>query len=272
MPTVLDFGPFARLSEDERRRLVGAARTVDFPAGATLIHEGDPPEDAFVVLAGRVRVHAGPDRRTLATLVAPALVGEMAAIDGKPRQASVLATAPVRALRLPAHALREAAAGDPGFAGELRAFSEARAVRTFLQRDSPFNELPAAAAAELAARLELVRFEAGDVILREGERGDDAYLLRTGEVEIERGAPPRRLAVSTAGAIVGEVSALTGAPRTATARARTPVEAFRISGEHVRRPRGVASAAPASGSSGSRLSSTWIPRTPGSSTVGVARS
>ena len=234
MPTVLDFGPFARLSEEERRRLITSARAVTFAPGATLMREGDPPEDAFVVLAGRVRVHAGPERKTLATLVAPALVGEMAAIEGKPRLATVLATARVRALRLPADALRDAAAGDPAFAGELHAFSEARAIRTFLQRNSPFNELPAAAAAELAARLELVHFEAGTVLLREGEHGDDAYLLRAGEVEIERGDPPRRLGTASAGSIVGEVSALTGEPRTATVRARTAVEAFRISGEHVR--------------------------------------
>ena len=234
MPTVLDFGPFVRLSEDERRRLISSSRAVTFRTGATLIREGEPPEDAFVVLAGRVRVHAGPERKTLATLVAPALVGEMAAIEGTPRLATVLATAPVRALRLPAGALRDAAAGDPAFAGELHAFSEARAIRTFLQRDSPFNELPAAAAAELAARLELVHFEPGSILLREGERGDDAYLLRAGEVEIERGDPPRRLGSASAGSIVGEVSALTGEPRTATVRARTAVEAFRISGEHVR--------------------------------------
>lgn len=234
VPSILDFGPFARLPEDAQRRLAAAGRLVDFPAGATLILEGDPPEDAFVVLSGRVRIQAGPDRKTLATLAAPALVGEIAAIERTPRTASVLATGPVRGLRLPAAALRAAAAGDPGFADELHAFSEARAVRTFLQRDSPFNELPAAAAAELAARLELVRFEAGDILLREGERGDDAYLLRSGEVEIERGDPPRPLGVSTAGAIVGEVSALTGEPRNATVRARTAVDAFRISGEHVR--------------------------------------
>lgn len=234
MPTLLDFGPFARLPENERRRLVAAGRMVDFPAGATLIREGDPAEDAYAVLAGRVRVHAGPDHKTLATLAAPALVGEIAALDGRPRIASVLATAPVRALRLPAAALRETAAGDPGFADELQAFSEVRAIRTFLQRDSPFNELPAAAAAELAARLELVRFAKGDILIREGERGDDAYLLRAGEVEIERGDPPRRLGVGTSGAIVGEVSALTGEPRTATVRAATAVEAFRIAGEHVR--------------------------------------
>ena len=234
MATVLDFGPFARLSLDERLRLLTSARTVTFAPGATLIREGDPPDDAFVVLAGRVRVHAGTERKTLATLVAPALVGEMAALDGKPRLASVLATAPVRALRLPASALRDAAAGDPAFADELHAFAEARAIRTFLQRDSPFNELPSAAAAELAARLELVRFEGGEVLLREGERGDDAYLVRSGELVVERGDPPRRLAVASPGSIVGEVSALTGAPRTATVRAVTAVEAFRICGDHVR--------------------------------------
>lgn len=234
MPDALTQGPFARLGAAARARLRTAATEVSFPAGATLIREGDPPEDAFALVSGRVRVESGPDRKTLAALAAPALVGEMSALDGSPRLATVVCTAPVRALRLPAHALRAAVAEDPAFGEELRAFAELRAVRTFLQRDSPFNDLPAAAASELAARLERVRFATGEVLLREGEAGDDAYLLRSGEVDVERGDPPRHLATFGPGAIVGEVSALTGAPRSATVRARTAVEGFRIAGEHVR--------------------------------------
>src|SRR5437667_153253 len=76
----------------------------------------------------------------------------------------------------------------------------------------------------------------GEVLLREGERGDDAFLIRVGQVEVVRGEGAQQRALSTLGpgSFVGEVSALTGGPRTATVRAKTAVQAFRLPGEDVR--------------------------------------
>src|SRR4029077_16381241 len=70
----------------------------------------------------------------------------------------------------------------------------------------------------------------------QGERGDDAYLLRSGEVEVvhAQDGVARVVGHGAAGAFLGEVSVLTGAARSATARAVTPVRAFRISGDDVR--------------------------------------
>src|SRR5439155_956177 len=81
-----------------------------------------------------------------------------------------------------------------------------------------------------------VRFAPGEVLLREGERGDDAFLIRVGQVEVVRGEGAQQRALSTLGpgSFVGEVSALTGGPRTATVRAKTAVQAFRLPGEDVR--------------------------------------
>ena len=232
----LDFGPFLALAPGIRASLEAAATPVTFPTGATLVREGEPPGDTFALTSGRVRVLTGDTMRTLATMVAPALVGEMAVVLDQPRNATVAAVRAVKALRLTKDALGEAIAADPAFAGELRAFAEERAATNFLRRDSPFGDLPSDAIAELAAHLHAVSFAAAEVILREGERGDDAYLVRSGEVEVVRGWGDRERTVATmqGGAFIGEVSALTGAPRSATVRARTAVRAFRVTGEHVR--------------------------------------
>jgi CRP-like cAMP-binding protein len=174
--------------------------------------------------------------RTLATLAAPALIGEMAVVLEQVRNATVVATARCAGVRIPKDALLAALANEPGFAQELQAFAAQRAATNFLRRDSPFADLPSDAIADLAAHLVAVTFAPGAAILRQGERSDDAYLLRAGEVEIvrEQDGAERVVNHAAAGAFLGEVSVLTGAPRSASARALTPVRAFRIGGDDVR--------------------------------------
>ncbi|HLZ47386.1 MAG TPA: cyclic nucleotide-binding domain-containing protein [Candidatus Limnocylindria bacterium] len=232
----LDFGPFLSLSPAARTRMLGSATSVRFSPGETVVREGDPPGDVFALATGRVRVMTGDRLRTLTTMAAPALIGEMALILDQPRNATVIATAQSTGARIPKEVLLAEIAAEPGFARELEAFAQLRAATNFLRRDSPFAELPSDAIADLAARLEQVTFAAGDLILRQGERGDDAYLVRDGEVEIVRAqdGADRVVGRVTGGAFLGEVSVLTGMARSASARATTAVRAFRVSGADVR--------------------------------------
>lgn len=232
----LDFGPFLSLPAAVRERLLAAGTPITFSPGETLVREGDPPGDVFALATGRVRILAGERLRTLATLAAPALVGEMAVVLDQPRAATIVATTPCAGVRIPKTAIVAALESETGFAQELQAFAQLRSASNFLRRDSPFADLPSDAIADLAARLTSVTFAPGDVIMKQGERGDDAFLLRSGEVDISHlvEGGERVVGRMTAGAFIGEVSVLTGATRSATARAVTPVRAFRISGDDVR--------------------------------------
>ena len=232
----LDFGPFLSLPDGARQRLLAAAAPASFSPGETLVREGDAPGDILVLSTGRVRVMTGDRHRTLATMAAPALVGEVAAVLDQPRNASVIATGQCTGLRIPKDALLAIVANAPGFAQELQAFAEQRSATNFLGRDSPFADLPSEAIADLAAHLTAIQFAPGEVILQEGERGDDAYLLRSGDVDVvhTQAGGERSVARVGAGTFLGEVSVLTGAARSATARAVTPVRSFRVSGDDVR--------------------------------------
>jgi CRP/FNR family transcriptional regulator, cyclic AMP receptor protein len=65
-------------------------------------------------------------------------------------------------------------------------------------------------------------FAAGEVIFAEGDKGDNMYVLRSGEVEVERdGQVAETLAP---GGIFGEMALIDGSPRSATARAKTACE------------------------------------------------
>jgi len=66
------------------------------------------------------------------------------------------------------------------------------------------------------------RYAAGDVIFAEGDKGDAMYVVRTGEVTVERGG--RVMETLGGGDIFGEMALIDGAPRSATARAKTDCE------------------------------------------------
>jgi CRP/FNR family cyclic AMP-dependent transcriptional regulator len=62
-------------------------------------------------------------------------------------------------------------------------------------------------------------FRAGEVLFREGERGEDMYVVQSGTVQILKhvGGADRPLATLGRGEFLGEMAILNGKPRTATA-------------------------------------------------------
>jgi cAMP-dependent protein kinase regulator len=66
--------------------------------------------------------------------------------------------------------------------------------------------------------LKLLTFERGAVILREGQPGDSLYMLTSGTVRafVKKDGKQAPLADLSEGAFFGEMSVLTGKPRTAT--------------------------------------------------------
>lgn len=79
-------------------------------------------------------------------------------------------------------------------------------------------------------------FMAGDVIIGEGEPGQDLIIVDSGEIEVSTtlAGGDVKLAVLGSGAVVGEVAAITGAKRTSTVKALTEVEAIAIPGAVVK--------------------------------------
>ncbi len=89
-----------------------------------------------------------------------------------------------------------------------------RGVALFAPLDGPLLE-------NLARRTVLVNFIAGDVIMREGDRGDRFYVIDTGEVSVTHEG--RELRRETKGEFFGEIALVRDVPRTATVTAVTDV-------------------------------------------------
>jgi hypothetical protein len=69
------------------------------------------------------------------------------------------------------------------------------------------------------------KYKAGEVVITEGQRGGDAYVVERGHVEVFRAGPPElALAVLGPGQIFGEMGLITEQPRSASVRALEDVE------------------------------------------------
>ncbi|MEP6624315.1 MAG: cyclic nucleotide-binding domain-containing protein [Acidimicrobiia bacterium] len=84
---------FAELSRAELRRIASVAKIASFRDGATMVEEGALGGRFFVIQSGTAKVTTGG--RTRITLGPGSYFGELSVLDGQPRSASVVATAPV---------------------------------------------------------------------------------------------------------------------------------------------------------------------------------
>ena len=79
--------------------------------------------------------------------------------------------------------------------------------------------------------LRLLSFESGDIVITEGEPGDSLFVLTSGIVKaFIRNPAGKNVQVRemNEGAFFGEISILSGKPRTATITARTPCELLEL--------------------------------------------
>jgi serine phosphatase RsbU (regulator of sigma subunit) len=95
-----------------------------------------------------------------------------------------------------------------------------------------FASVPRGELAELAAELQQITYPAGSILMREGERGDDLYIVLSGSFEIlkELGTlEERTFGLRGAGEVVGEMGLLNqDGLRTASARAVSDAEVIRL--------------------------------------------
>ncbi len=182
--------------------VVGAGNTATDVAGYTLIGRSARDDLLGAVYAVHEAVRA------------------LAIVTGAAVTAAVIEVSGPRAALIAAGAGLLAAAGAGALMRGKEHSREPRPEYLRLIRANPlFEWLPPIAVARLASRLEPVELDAGTTLLHEGDPGDRAYLLETGELVAEQGG--REIGRVRPGAIVGEIALLHNAPRMATVRAVT---------------------------------------------------
>ena len=219
--------------------LTAVLRHVGLEPGQVLIRQGDPGDDLFLVIAGQLDVAVEqPDHATtiVDTIGEGGVVGELALLTGQPRNATVVARTATDLARLARADFERVAARHP------------KALNVFLHRVLPrmrrtqlvrvltelFGDLEPAAIAELEAELVWTELAGGATLFREGDRGEDVYIVVNGRLRVtmsDRAAPGGQRVVEEAGRgqAVGELALLTGEPRAATVTAVRDSDLLRLS-------------------------------------------
>ena len=89
---------FSHLSEEEANRLAAFATETSVAAGETLMRTGDYPTELIAIEEGTADVLR--DGHKIAALGAGDLIGEMGLLSREPRNADVIATSPMRVVKL----------------------------------------------------------------------------------------------------------------------------------------------------------------------------
>lgn len=104
----------------------------------------------------------------------------------------------------------------------------------FLKRVQLFEDLDGRSLEAIANSAVEQSYRAGEEVVRQGDTGVGAFIIRSGRVEVvqERGGQTERLAELKAGDVFGEMALLDEFPRSATVRAIEPTTCLGIQRWH----------------------------------------
>ena len=208
----------------------------EFAAGQTIFEEADKASKGgifskgasrmYYIAQGEVELTIG--MRKLDVIKAGEIVGEMAVISERPRSATATAKTACRIYGLTASELQSALGQNPEFALMLMSvmFDRIRFVVARLTarkipippRESAVFDPQLLQQFEAAlARPNIVRYQAGQWIMRVGQAGIYMYVLKTGQVAI--GIQTKLVEVVNPGGTFGEMALVDQSPRVADAQA-----------------------------------------------------
>jgi CRP-like cAMP-binding protein len=219
IPLLSDLGPEELLSAASglKRRFLSK--------GATVFEKGDRSRSLCFIVSGMLEIRNGG--RKLDTAGAGQCLGEFAFLTGEPRNATVVAAEESEILELGYETMQGVVGSHPRVGTLLDRMYHRRVLARVLAESPLFEFMDAGERQRLASKFEFLQVPAGIEVAQEGATDGALFLVKKGGVEI------RRDGAVTLGRIgpnefFGEVSFLTGVPRTATAITTEDSEILRI--------------------------------------------
>lgn len=220
---------FDHFQEEQLESLAACTNPVRFPAGVTVLQEGDDSFDTYVVHEGRIRIKRDTPYGSfnIAVLAAREVFGETAFIDKKPRSVDAVTEEASELYLLNPVALETLAEKDARFelslywafwrslSGKLRATND-RLTRFFSEtgassdlRAPGVDEPTGSFRIDLDTKRDLFqeqklssmeinflsslskekKYKAGETLFREGDPGDTMYIVLDGRVRISKHIP-----------------------------------------------------------------------------------
>lgn len=204
------------------------AKTVELEPGDVLMNEGDAAGSVYLLMDGILQVSRNfdGDEAVLATIDQPgSLVGEMVALGGGTRTATVTALAATSLVGITDEEFHAALDGNDDLARELVSVAVRRAEEGELAEilASHFGIVDEETLAFASGSVSWKTLVQGEALVTEGDRSDAMYFVVRGRVVASRYDPVNDETVivgeSGRGEAVGEIGLLANTPRTATVSA-----------------------------------------------------
>ncbi len=203
-----------------------------YRAGEVVFERNAPGSSLFGIAEGQVLVEVNPtDPSITVPINAGTIFGEVGLISGRRRGATIRAGSDCVLVEISRNAALKLMSQVPSAAREItRITTERSLLQIFKSGLAPADLVDVID----AAKVESIR--PGQAIIKEGETGDDIFIIRSGSMVVERslGGKPVFLSYVPAGSFVGEMAVIDGKPRTATVRAAVKSDVIRLAGEPFR--------------------------------------
>jgi cAMP-dependent protein kinase regulator len=212
---------FAALPQASLRLVVGAIFPHDSAPGEVVIQEGDDGDYLFIVEAGELecsKLALGVIKR-----YGPGDVfGELALLYNCPRAATIVALQPCRLWKLDRKTFNNIVREVAG--------AQVERIRSFIMSVPMFGTLDLYEQTKLAEAMREVVYNSGDVILQQGEFGDNMFWIEEGSAQAQRYEEDGQVTVMDHGPgdYFGELALLNDSARAANVIALSQVHCWSI--------------------------------------------
>jgi len=216
------------LTPEELSEVAATMRRHELSEDQILFQEGDAGESLYFVNKGILEAKTAGSK--LGLITAGQCFGEFSFLMQKPRTATVRAIESSELLELSADKMRGVVQNQPRLAEVLFNLFRERALVNVLSQSPLFEMLPSKDRTRLAPRFKLVTLSKGEHVFQEGEHGGALFVVKEGSLMVKATIRGELMELATLGPnqFFGEVSFLTGVPRTATVHALEETELLKI--------------------------------------------
>ncbi|HXH71561.1 MAG TPA: cyclic nucleotide-binding domain-containing protein [Mariprofundaceae bacterium] len=225
------------LSGEELEAFIDCLQLQSVPADSHIYKEGDHGSYLYLIGMGNVRLEMKDQKgrsRVFSHLIEGDFFGEHAFMSRVSHSEAAVAETDCSVLMMDRQTFDEWVEKYPSIRATVEDFYRQRVLARVLAITPVFEGVPPEARLALASRFRLNSFSDSEVIVREGDRGDCFYLIRSGRVgvytqKMQQGGEMIELGHMEEGDFFGEVALLTDKPRTATVIAQGRVELMELS-------------------------------------------
>ncbi|MDB5685494.1 MAG: cyclic nucleotide-binding protein, partial [Rhizorhabdus sp.] len=222
----------SELSPLQMREFMLDSEVRSYGVNEIVFEKNAPGSSLFCIAQGRVDIPLPDGRSTGIVIPQGSIFGEVGLVSGRRRGSTIRSVADTIVVDIPRNAILKLMASVPAV---KRAVTRISTERQLLQMWK--SGLQSADLAEVLETAEIKSARAGETIFREGEEGQDVFVIRSGSMVVEKsiGGKPVFLSYVPAGNYVGELELFDNGIRKNTVRAAVKSEVIKLNGDAFRR-------------------------------------